>query len=210
MDQAATRDRRKEFNTATFSSITISEGTRVVGILEYLICDQRQISSISAHIKSLAVLHALDVAIGMGDRLKIPILPTSPLNPTTQQLVLIDVDSFLPPMNCHPNIEAACHLDENILLTMVPFSGRMRIGISTGRTGIHVHLGFLFRKLCKNISKALKSDLMWYISGLEGRFNDIKDSGQYHDKAISNTGKQNLSLYLVLYLLKRSSSSKPP
>jgi len=190
-------DRRKEFNTATFSSITISEGTRVVGILEYLICDQRQISSISAHIKSLAVLHALDVAIGMGDRLQNPNPANITLNPTTQQLVLIDVDSFLPPMNCHPNIEAACHLDEKY------FTDNGTIQRKNENRNIHWENWDpcpprlpLQGNYAKNISKALKSDLMWYISGLEGRFNDIKDSGQYHDKAISKTGKQNLSLYL--------------
>lgn len=91
-------------------SITVVEGSSCLGILEAyqnnrfppLQIDMR------SHAIELGLMHALDVALGMGDRLQNPNVNNVTVNPTTGQIVLIDLDVCLPPYGLDKSVEQLC------------------------------------------------------------------------------------------------------
>ena len=92
-----------------FASIAIVEGANATGIMDSMVFDGTRLPNIEAHAKALGLLHGLDVALGMGDRLQNPNPANITVNPRTHQLVLIDIDTFLPPFAPRmPDIEEAC------------------------------------------------------------------------------------------------------
>jgi hypothetical protein len=89
-----------------FHSISVVEGTSVSSILD--VVQGGQVPDMTAHVMELALVHALDVAVGMGDRLQSGNVANITVNPATLQMVLIDVDTFLPPKNLGQVVEAMC------------------------------------------------------------------------------------------------------
>jgi hypothetical protein len=91
-------------------SVAVVEGANCLGILDAqrnnrfppLQLDMR------AHSLELGLLHALDVALGMGDRFQNPNPNNVTVNPTTGQVVIIDLDTFLPPYGLNKALEDLC------------------------------------------------------------------------------------------------------
>jgi len=92
-------------------SAAIVEGSHCVGLVDMLQGKARVAPprlDIRTHAMELGLLHAIDVAVGMGDRLQNPNAANVTLNPTTLQLVLIDIDTCLPPYPASSSVEAIC------------------------------------------------------------------------------------------------------
>jgi len=89
----------KDFREAAFRSIAVVEGTNAEGLEQ--IAGARawpsDVKPLRTHVMELALMHAVDVTIGMGDRMSNGGNNIT-LNPSTLQPVNIDYDSCLPGM----------------------------------------------------------------------------------------------------------------
>jgi len=91
-------------------SVAVVEGSSCLGILEAFRTKSvpHLEQNMRSHALELGLLHALDVALGMGDRLQNPNVDNVTVNPTTGQIVIIDLDVCLPPYGLHKSVEELC------------------------------------------------------------------------------------------------------
>ena len=184
-----------EFNDAEFASISIVEGTTVVGLLDHMIAGGRPIPHMHEHLKVLGVLHALDVALGMGDRLQNPNPANITINPTTGQMVLIDMDTFLPPLNCHKLIEDACRFKEKDLTPNKVRNNERWMALEEQWPACPPRLP-LQGNYEKKVSAGLELDLKWFLDGLAGRVEVIKTTRTYHGERLPDVmGPMRVSQY---------------
>jgi hypothetical protein len=189
-----------EFNDAEFASISIVEGTTVVGLLDHMIAGGRPIPHMHEHLKVLGVLHALDVALGMGDRLQNPNPANITINPTTGQMVLIDMDTFLPPLNCHKLIEDACRFKEKDLTPNKVRNNERWMALEEQWPACPPRLP-LQGNYEKKVSAGLELDLKWFLDGLAGRVEVIKTTRTYHGERLPDVmGPMRVSQYIGAFL----------
>ncbi len=184
----------KQFNTdSTFHSITVVEGTRAEAISDLLLFEGRCPTGLQTHMKELALLHALDVAIGMGDRLQNPNLGNVTLNPQTLQTVLIDVDTFLPPKGIPELIEAACKWTtedcmffNRVAQEYMPYDNQSTNQQKDSWPPCPPRLP-LQGNYMKGVMAALKHDLKLYADRLQVWLDEDIPKGTYHGKKVHPT-----------------------
>lgn len=191
---------RKEFNRAEFSSISVVQGVTAVGLLEHMVLHGKTMQgSLDAHIRSLGILHAIDVAVGMGDRLQNPNPANVTINPRNQQLILIDFDYFLPPKNCPEEIEKICTWGED-KFNLNPHRKLDRRNEAFVRhreawTACPPRLP-LQGNYMQGVDSALKVDLQIFTEGLQDRIGVISTNNIYHEKRPDPMGLSHLKNYV--------------
>jgi len=166
-----------------FASIAIVEGANATGIMDSMVFDGTRLPNIEAHAKALGLLHGLDVALGMGDRLQNPNPANITVNPRTHQLVLIDIDTFLPPFAPRmPDIEEACRWT-----TQQATTDRRNNEAWTRHAeqwkACPPRLP-LQGNYIQSVSGALDEDLDLYLNHLKRNLGEIRTAHTYHQKSV--------------------------
>lgn len=178
-----------------FASISIVEGAWAVGLIDSMVYDGMEVPSFEAHAKALGHLHALDVALGMGDRLQNPNPANITENPQTRQLVLIDIDTFLPPRNLGQAIEDACTAGSDFYMLNRRLMNASWTQWQEDWPACPPRAPFQGNYM-QGVAAALDHDYNHYINKLEVNYRDIKREGLYHDKEVHALATNKLRQYL--------------
>lgn len=178
-----------------FSSISIVEGSWAVGLIDSMVYDGMEVPSFEAHAKALGHLHALDVALGMGDRLQNPNPANITENPQTRQLVLIDIDTFLPPKNLGADIENACVARSDYYMLNRKLKNESWAKWQEDWPACPPRAPFQGNYM-QGVAAALDHDYNHYLDHLDGNYISIMNKGKYHDKMVRPLAGAILKQYL--------------